>query len=153
MSAEIIHYSLDKFWWAKFSSHERYLDPWFPVSLHVAKNNEHKNLWVYVSTGAFFCLFFFFKFCHRLCCDWGKRQVLLQTWIHRNTLWKVGAALPRAPLLSSSPHLTGGVGSAGRLLQAPWVWVGLRAGVGPLVSLRLGKGLLGKTQACHFINH
>ena len=62
MSAEIIHHSLDKFWWANFSSHERYLDPWFPVSLHVAKNNEHKNLWVYVSTGAFFCLFFFLSF-------------------------------------------------------------------------------------------
>lgn len=151
MSAEIIHHSLDKFWWANFSSHERYLDPWFPVSLHVAKNNEHKNLWVYVSTGAF-SVFFFLSFATgcvvtgenvKCFCKPGYTGTRCERWVPPSPV----------PAFSPPPHLTGGVGSAGRLLQAPWVWVGLRDGVGPLVSLRLGKGLLGKTQDCHFINH
>lgn len=47
----------------------------------------------------------FFKFCHRLCCYWGKREVLLQSWIHRNTMRKVGAAPPPPPSLL--PRLTG----------------------------------------------
>ena len=150
MSAEIIHHSLDKFWWAKFFHVEGTRTLGFQCHFMWQKTSIKTCGFMFLL--GLFPVFFFFKFCHRLCCDWRGRQVLLQAWIHRSALWKVGAALLRAPFSQVGWALRAGCcrhpgcgwGSAGS-------W--LRAGVGLLVSLRLGKGLLGKTQDCHFIDH
>lgn len=50
-----------------------------------------------------------FKFCNRLCCDWGKHAVLLQTRIHRSAVRKVGAAPPSLRLPTTHPAGEGGL--------------------------------------------
>lgn len=152
--AEIIHHYLYQSWWAKFSSYKKEPDPWLHFCFYLLQVS---CLWQKIMSIKPIDLCFHwgfvlssFKFCHRLCCDWGKCTVLLQTRIHRNTVRKVGASPPSLPFPTTQPAGEGelcrqaaaGARAVGKVLPSH----SSELGAGLLLSLRLEQGLLGKIQ-------